>query len=124
MTISTKLLIGGASLAALIFLAGVAGSEWSKSRVSVLIEECKVEPPDTFGGLMVCDLPTLQLGRRSDLVGVQAEIVNADRNVSFYFELGTVLALVVLALSTVPFGWYFLLDRLREVRDALTGKHS
>jgi len=47
---------------------------------------------------------------------------DARRNPSVSPELLYALALIVAVAALIPWTWYLLLRRLREVRDALTGR--
>ncbi|RUR67349.1 hypothetical protein EJP67_09780 [Variovorax guangxiensis] len=63
--------------------------------------------------------------QRKPLVGVQQEISDlleeARRRAPYLWYVVAVFFLMVFA---IPYLWYFLLRRLREVRDALAGKEA
>ncbi|WP_431273460.1 hypothetical protein ACQ858_14845 [Variovorax ureilyticus] len=64
-------------------------------------------------------------GKGTQLVGTQKEIADLldesrQRAPYLWYALGA----LVLVVFAIPYLWYFLLRRLREVRDALTGKEA
>jgi hypothetical protein len=74
-------------------------------------------------GPLVCDPVSLQY-RRSELrlTAVQDKILEAQRGSNSWLERTLTLAIVVTLMSAIPYIWYFLLRRVREVRDAVVGK--
>lgn len=73
---------------------------------------------------MLCDpLELFPLDER--VIGVQKELVEAvkARDVSNTHHWYSAAIFFALALA-IPYLWYFLLRRLREVRDAVTGRDS
>ena len=73
--------------------------------------------------VLICDPEILRAGSRpSDSVGIQAKIIDTQRQGERWFEQATIIAIGVLILSATPYVWYFLLRRVRELRDALVGK--
>lgn len=74
-------------------------------------------------GQQACDFDTLQqLQSESRLTGLQAEIFEARRGGESWLESALTFASIVTLLSAVPCAWYFLLRRVRELRDAVCGK--
>jgi hypothetical protein len=125
----TKILIGGALCAVLVVVGGYGNTYRLESKLRDLeaacIEEGKRETlAKTFGGVLVCDAKSLvRPDRESDpSKGIQSQIVSAQRDVSssegWYFGV----AAAILILAGIPWSWYFLLRRIRELRDAISGK--
>jgi hypothetical protein len=73
---------------------------------------------------LICDAEWLASAERDSetLVGIQARFAAENRRLSDYERWPYVLAARVLAFSGVPWAWYFLLRRIRELRDAIIGK--
>jgi hypothetical protein len=57
-----------------------------------------------------------------ELKGEAAQIVNAAREADNDRGNGRLFGLAVLLLSCLPLFWYFLLDRIREVSAAVSGR--
>ena len=123
-----KLFLGGVICAAIIAAVGFANTHRLESKVRNLEAECveedkrenKLEPGER-GWRNICDAE--QLARFSEaLVGSQARLAAAKREVSASERWPYVLAAGVLVFSGVPWAWYFLLRRIRELRDAISGK--
>jgi len=49
-------------------------------------------------------------------------MIDYQRQGERWLEQATVIAIGVLVLSAIPYAWYFLLRRIRELRDAIVGK--
>lgn len=56
------------------------------------------------------------------LVGVQAQIADAQRKRDRFAEWLPVVAIAVGVIGALPFLWYFLLRRIRELREAIIGR--
>jgi hypothetical protein len=56
------------------------------------------------------------------LVGIQQEIVQSYWKRGDYFFWSQLLAALLLGVFTLPYAWYFLLRRVRELVKAITGK--
>jgi hypothetical protein len=73
---------------------------------------------------LTCD-PIELASLKEDSVGVQGEIVTARRQLTSWEDrrewLGPV-ALAMMLIGALPMAWYFLLRRIRELSDAITGK--
>ena len=67
---------------------------------------------------LVCDAESLNMKS----VGIQLEIAEAHRELRRSKEWPYILALGILAVSVMPLAWYFLLARIRELHDAITGE--
>lgn len=126
----TKYLFAGLALAALICIVGYLASLYENSQLTSLVEKCNAEALQAPKGPwlnyrkapLVCDPADLAGLRVSDVVGVQKEIVVTQLNVGRALNNSLVLAVIVLVLFAAPYAWYFLLRRIRELRDAIAGR--
>lgn len=127
-----RILIVGIAAAALVAGVGYVASLRAKSHVSDYVAQCQAEnartPPSKSkdgweDAPLICD-PEILLERpgNSPSVGIQAQIVDTQRQGERWLEQATVIAIGVLILSAIPYTWYFLLWRVRELRDAIIGK--
>lgn len=132
----TKILLAGATLSALIVASGWGFSEYAEFHLDELVGRCKAQniriverAQKRQGGKesweddpLICD-PS-ELGDLSNsAVGIQADIITANRRVNYKpFNWAMAAALVVFVLVASPYSWYFLLRRIRELRDAIVGK--
>lgn len=71
---------------------------------------------------LVCDPDILSKLRASDEVGIQKQIIESLSTSGHTFNDAKVVALFIFLLFISPYAWYFLLRRIREVRDAIAGK--
>ncbi|MNG31296.1 hypothetical protein D3C84_1170690 [compost metagenome] len=69
---------------------------------------------------LVCE-PSELIGP-TKLVGIQKEISEQYRSLGDYFEWGQLLAVLLLGVFALPYAWYFLLRRVRELVKAIAGK--
>ncbi len=99
-----------------------------------LVQECtKPNPFDQFdppssepqgkdSPKLVCDPQVLQsLGGAT---GIQRELVDVQGRIDNIKEDAAGIALIVLLLFSLPYLWYFLLRRIKELRDVLAGRES
>lgn len=126
----TKYLVVGIAIATLICLIGYATSVYENSQVASLVEKCKAEASQAPKGPwlnyqkapLVCDPVILAELGVNDVVGVQKEIVIAWSNSERTFHNAIIVAAIVFGFFAVPYAWYFLLRRIRELRDAIAGR--
>ncbi len=70
---------------------------------------------------LMCDPRELDKG--VDLpAGIQGQIVLAQREVDGGWGEEGLIAILVLLVGAIPWGWYFLLERIREMRQAALGR--
>lgn len=124
---SSKIFLGGIICATVIVAIGFANTYRLESKLKKIEVECVTEGKQnkpTINFKMICDVEDLiGLDRSSEpLVGIQADIVAAQRKVWKSKEGPYLAAAVVLVLAGIPWVWYFLLRRIRELRDAIAGK--
>jgi hypothetical protein len=125
----TKIFLTGCSVSAVCFFAGRVALAPLQSNLGSLVTEChvegvKVKELNTDGTSMqkdrlVCDPRTLV--RLGDSVGIQAQIIEAQKELTSYTLLTQLGALFVFAIGAAPLLWYFLLQRIRELREAVVG---
>ena len=74
-------------------------------------------------GPQTCDFAKLQqLQIESPLTRLQTEILESRHKGESWLDNALTLAGIIALLSAVPYAWYFLLRRIREVREAVAGK--
>lgn len=124
MTKPTKIFLIGIVLAAFSFGGGKAYEFWLSKNLRDLEAECvregKENPPDRFPGILVCDAESLS--NLESGVGIQAGIVEAKQSLTAFTGLPLVIAFSIAILFALPFAWYFLLQRVRELKEAIVGK--
>ena len=125
----TIILLGGVLTATLVFGIGKANIYRLKKNLRNLQTECieegnKEALVKSFGGVLICDPMDLYLSESSKNphVGIQAKLVAAQKDVLKSEDWFLPVAIVVLVISALPWLWYFLLRRIRELRDAILGK--
>lgn len=132
MRITTKVLWGGCACAILIVAGGSLYERRGVDRMRALVEECKAKPdpwkqfenapappPGYVLDPFVCDPDKLIVLGANE--GLQGQIVDAHYASLAADEAPWFWAGVVLALSAIPWVWYFLLRRIGEIRSALAG---
>lgn len=123
-----RLLAVGAVAAVLIFSAGYSLETYEKSRLPDLMLKCKSvpsateswEPPEVKAER--CNPALLAKLDPGKLSSLQREIVDAQSWERQAAVSTLPIAIVVFIILALPFAWYFLLDRVRELRHAITGK--
>lgn len=126
----TKYFLVGATLASIILLGGYLTSIYDNSQLSSLVAKCKAETAQAPKGpwldfqkaALVCEPDVLSKLGAENAVGIQKEIVVSRSASGRTFNNAKVTALVVFLLFGTPYAWYFLLRRIRELRDAVVGK--
>ena len=129
----TKLLLFGVVVSIAVLMTGYAVNQYYSNLVNDLITECKDEnkkprptdAPDWAKAPLVCDLHKLDpttTGSDDSLVGVQAKIVETHRHADTWLSRAYMFSAVLMGIFAIPYSWYFLLRRIRELRDAVLGK--
>jgi hypothetical protein len=103
-----------------------------ESTIAVLQAKCVAESEENsksgtgYGhDPLVCE--PKQLASSSDLGGIQKEIaakqtaINDERKY-YPMELPYLIALGIVLIAALPWSWYFLLRRIRELSDAIRGQ--
>ena len=86
---------------------------------AVLIEAWK--PP--ADAVLVCDPEDLAPLRSASIpLGVQGEIVRAKLELNSSREWPLWLAMAIALALSMPFVWYFFLNRIKELREVIVGK--
>ena len=125
-----KILIMGVLIAALIATAGFLNSYYLESKLHTLESECahgKSKEKDNHNeldfssyGKLVCDSEELRgIGK---LKGIQAQILQNQNDIWLSKKWYYSITLLVLIVSAAPLFWYFLLQRIREIRNVIVGK--
>jgi hypothetical protein len=118
----TKILLGGALCAALIAAVGALNTARLKNNLRALEAQCERERTELRPKL-VCDAGDLSdLVSTGPLVGIQAQIAEAHDDVRNSSAMPGLLAIGILIISAIPWTWYFLLRRIRELREAIVVK--
>ena len=125
----TKFLFLGASLGLLICMGGYLSSIRNESRIADLVKQCETEYIDVSKltgqkgakAPLICDPETL-LRDGGFNGGIQKEIVESwlHRGSTYSESLG--IAAGVFIIFSLPYAWYFLLRRIRELGNAITRK--
>lgn len=125
----TKVFLVGASFAALLFAGGKAHTLYLETKLDDLLSKCVAESAreskaGTLKFELVCDPKDLSRSRsdKNPLVGVQAELAKVQGQLSDSGEWPLLIALFVVVVSALPWAWYFLLRRIRELRDTIVGR--
>lgn len=131
-----KILITGLALGAAVAAGGVVNTHRLQAKLEELRTACIAEDEKEakvpgsytalaaqFGGKTLCNPVELSLSSNSnELRGLQEQLVTTQRALvdsrQWPIFLGTAIALFL----AIPWTWYFLLRRLREIREAITGK--
>lgn len=129
----TKLLLYGIVLGIVVLVTGFAVSYYYSSLADDLVTECKNEnKKPTLAGApswgkdpLLCNLHELEstvTGSNHGLVGVQAKMVETHRLVDSWRSRANMLSAVLVGIFALPYGWYFLLHRIKELSNAIFGK--
>lgn len=123
-----KVLAIGVLLAAGVMATGYFIHQRQLAKVDALVAQCKGEHLNKPDGPwkkwqrdpLVCD-PT-ELVLFPNKVGIQRAIMDARYEAYDTTNTASWIAVVVFMLGALPYAWYFLLKRLRELADAIRGK--
>jgi hypothetical protein len=72
--------------------------------------------------ILLCDAETLAKDTTHIPPGIQGELVSARLALDSSRRWPFLLAMAIAGVLAVPWCWYFLLNRIRELREALIGK--
>ena len=124
----TKIFLGGVICAAIIAAVGFANTHRLESKVrdleALCVEEGKLGPQEK-GWKAACDAEDLaEIERQTGpiLKGIAGRVLAARREALASKGQLFPAAAGVLVFSGVPWVWYFLLRRIRELRDSISGK--
>ena len=127
----TKIVALGVVLAALVIGGGKLNSHRIELKLRDLQADCHAEArqedamsPKSTGGHWetICDPEELEDLSLKETVGIQAQQLTALRELQASESWPIPTAIGVLFFSALPWVWYFLLRRIRELHDAITGK--
>ena len=74
------------------------------------------------GGSTPCDPGELAKGVYEDARGLQADVRQAQMALLRWQRWPSRIAILGFGLLAVPWTWYFLLQRIRELREAIIGR--
>lgn len=125
---STKIFIGGFCIAAAVYVAGMLNTYRLAHQEMALEATCEATnrlpgaaAPSSadYHGRVVCSGYELQ---DLDTQGLQKQMVDAYRATQASKQWALPIAIVILALSALPWVWYALLRRIGELRSAIQGQ--
>ncbi len=121
---STKALIIGAVCGLAIASIGVIINWQLQQKLESLVKTCAAERDKTANSSLrfepFCD--PRDLAAFDSGVGIQGEIISVQRQLNWLDRWLQLLGLTIAAGSALPWCWYFLLARVRELCDAIIGK--
>ncbi|WP_286694063.1 hypothetical protein [Spongiibacter sp. UBA1325] len=122
--IHNKILFIGVFLSALIWLIGAAYFSYQESKLRDQVNDCEMQSGGRFNGVPICSPLDLFLDEKESepYIGIQAEIVSTQKVIWGIKEPVTLAVILVLSVSSIPWVWYFLLGRIRELSKAVRGK--
>jgi len=123
-----KVFFLGVVLSLIVMAVGYALDKREQAALGALIAKCKTE---TMGAPkvpwhkyqeapLVCE--PAELVDYPDLIGIQKEIRQSYWGRGDDFFWSKLLAVLLLGVFALPYAWYFLLRRVRELVKAITGK--
>jgi hypothetical protein len=75
---------------------------------------------NAFRGKLQCD--PVELAKSGDHVGIQGQLAVAQLDVWRWSDWPLIAGVAIVLVCSVPWLWYFVLRRIRELREAITGK--
>lgn len=129
----TKILLSGIALAMVVIIAGHGILIlYRKADLSALVQKCESEAATDKSKAtgnwkkfsFICDpklLDRTETGHRLPS-GVQGEIIRAKGHIYSPSDTVMLLGIGLALVFSLPFFWYFLLRRIKELRDVLVGK--
>ncbi|WP_286978181.1 hypothetical protein [Pseudomonas sp.] len=117
-----KIFLAGLAIAFLVLIGQLANTYRLESILKELqaqcIEEGKNDKTEWADFELVCDAGSLGVNS----TGIQKKVVEANSKVKQSRVLPYNIVAIILAIFTAPLAWYFILARIRELRDVLAGK--
>jgi hypothetical protein len=128
-----RILISGIFLGALICGLGEMKTFRLERRVQELQRACVAETEaeakkqgtlsaltSIFSGKATCD--PVELARSGAYPGIQGQLAAAERDVLRWTSWPQISGIAISVMCCFPWLWYFLLRRVRELREAILGK--
>ncbi|NSX08774.1 hypothetical protein HTX81_09315 [Pseudomonas lini] len=123
-----KIFFLGVVVCLVVLAVGYLLDKREQSTLDSLIAKCKTETMEAPTGPwqkyqeapLVCE-PT-ELLIYPDIIGIQKEVRQSYLGRGDYFSWSQLLAVLLMGVFVLPYAWYFLLRRVRELVKAITGK--
>ena len=124
----TKALIIGIGLGALVAAGGFLNALHLERRVDNLSAQCQSQSrqerespnPPAWGGILVCDPNTLIKPQDQESPpGVQGQIIATQQSLERARRWPLPVGFAIAVIFALPWAWYFLLNRIREFRNAI-----
>ena len=115
----TKILLIGLAASALIFGAGYFVSSRAESKRVELASACEVTAPlsEQTSGISFDDLIP---NRKPVCSPTELDSIREQRSfANNSFVISASIAFLIFVICVIPYSWYFMLRRIRELRDAL-----
>ena len=132
MTNQLRYLLFGSVIALVVLCVGFFMNQYLSGEVESLVAQCKVEhkkaqadAPAWAKDPLVCEVQALASqspSSGSQLVGIQARIVERHEQAHVWLLRSRLLAAFIFVALALPYSWYFLLRRIAELREAIAGR--
>lgn len=133
---TVKFLIAGLVFGGFVVVGGVINTHRLQSQLDELRIVCTAEGEKEakvpgsysalaaqYGGKLLCDPEELSRSNdRSELRGVQGQLVRTQRELLDSEQWPIFVGITIALLMSVPWTWYFILRRLKEIREAILVK--
>ncbi|WP_047528494.1 hypothetical protein [Pseudomonas sp. 11/12A] len=124
----TKIFFLGVAVSLIVLAVGYALDKREQFALDALVVKCKIETMEAPKGPwqkyqeapLVCE-PSELIGY-PDIIGIQKEVRQSYLERGDYFGWAQLLAVLLIGVFALPYSWYFLLRRVRELVKAITGK--
>ncbi len=121
-----KALIVGLVAGGLLFAGGGLNIQRLQRQVTATRATCEEESKTSdfaaLGGELICDPSDLAFSSTPDPPGVQGELARTQRRLRWWQDVTIPASLIIVIPCALPWTWYFLLRRLRELREAIIGR--
>ena len=117
----------GIVLAGITIAGGYLTSLRDESELASLVAKCRSEASaapkgpwlDYQKAPLVCDPIVLSKLTAGDAVGIQREIVESASSSGEIYRISIAVAILLFVGFSLPYAWYFLLRRIRELSGAI-----
>jgi hypothetical protein len=123
-----KIFLLGVVVGVIVLMVGYALDKRQQDSLESLVAKCKTETMEAPKGPwekyqeapLVCEPSELVI--YPDVIGVQKDVRQSYLGRGDYLFWSQLLAMALLGVFALPYAWYFLLRRVRELVKAITGK--